>query len=58
MKDLLVYGVVAFALVRGLAWVRIPFAVRLWRRMRQFAYIYVGLIVLLAALSLITGRSF
>ena len=56
MKELLFYGVLAFALVRGLAWVRVPFAVRLWRRMRQLAYIYVALVVVLAAVSLVTGR--
>jgi hypothetical protein len=58
VKELLFYGVLAFALLRGLSWVRIPFAVRLWRRMRQFAFLYVGLIVVLAALTLVTGRTF
>jgi hypothetical protein len=57
VKELLFYGVIAFALVRGLAWVRVPFAVRLWRRMRQLAYAYVGIVIVLAAVSLVTGRS-
>lgn len=57
MRDLLFYGVVAFALVRGLAWARIPFAVRLWRQMRRFAYLYVALVIVLAVVSAISGRS-
>ena len=57
MKELLFYGVLAFALVRGMAWLRIRFAVRLWRRMRQIAYLYVVLVIVLAALSLVTGRT-
>jgi hypothetical protein len=57
VKELLFYGVLAFVLVRGLAWVRVPFAVRLWGKMRQLAYGYVGIVIVLAALSLVTGRS-
>jgi len=45
---LLVPGVMAV-----LGWLRFRFALRFWARMRRLGYLYVGLIVVLAALSLL-----
>jgi hypothetical protein len=39
----------------GLGVLRFPFAVRFWRKVWQFGYIYVGMVVVLAALGLFFG---
>lgn len=45
-----------FAVMGVLSWLRIPFANRFWVRARRFGYLYVALVLVLAALSLIFGR--
>jgi hypothetical protein len=57
MKELFFYGVLAFIALRVLVLFRLPFAVRLWRYMRQIAYAYVALVILLAIISLVTGKT-
>jgi|GEM_PF-6543119 len=57
MKELLLYGILAFIALRVLVLFRLPFAVRLWRYMRQIAYAYVGIVIVLAIISLVTGKT-
>lgn len=55
-QELVFWMIIALALMGVLGVFRIPFAMRFWRRMRQLGYIYVGLILVLAVLSVVLGR--
>ena len=47
--------VLVLALMGVLGLLRFRFALRFWRRVRQLGYLYVGFIVVLAALSFFFG---
>lgn len=48
--------ILVLAVMAGLGLLRVPFALRFWVRMRRLGYVYVGLIVFLAALSVVIGH--
>ncbi|HLZ68492.1 MAG TPA: hypothetical protein VKV26_01140 [Dehalococcoidia bacterium] len=47
--------ILALGVMAVLGLLRFKFALRFWRRVRRFGYLYVGLVVVLAALSLFFG---
>jgi hypothetical protein len=55
-QELVLWLIVALALMAVLGLLRVPFAVRFWRRARHFGYLYVALVVVLAVLSLVLGK--
>ncbi len=56
MKQTLAWMLIlGLALMAGLGFLRVPFARRFWVNARRLGYIYVGLIVLLAAATFFFG---
>lgn len=55
-QELVLWLIVALVMMAVLGMLRIPFALRFWRRARQFGYIYVALVIVLAVLSLVLGK--
>ena len=54
--EILFFLFVALGVMAALGLLRVQFALRFWARMRRLGYLYVALIVLLAVVSIVTGK--